>query len=426
MNEPNENSMDGPNQHTSLPLSLSGALPLAKKKLFKERQLDVLSKDQIAVLQPSLADPIEPRKSGLSINHVIGCPIDCAYCIRHKLGNYEMKEPHMLMSDKEVVQRLLHHPFFVKDITPLQIFNKATDGFLPAVKPSLFNTLDLLDREGVTNDVLLITRYKITGEDCDFLNSLKNLRTTLLVTYSGIENKDIEPISNAIPIHSLRTAYDKADRYRVVLYWRPIVLGLNDSDQQVDFALKDLSASAHATVFTGLFYKNEIRQFFLDNNLPDLASDAARRKIFPEQLEDRIISRSIGSAADGKLFRKTSCAVSYVHGRPDYNGHYGIINSAAREICDICPKAQINICASNHRTPSESEIRRVASLIGHEKLQFKIDPGKAVIVEHMDTESVRYFLQHYFQFQFHDENYPHKPKQHGRADIGWKNEGQKP
>jgi hypothetical protein len=47
------------------------------------------------------------------------------------------------------------------------------------------------------------------------------------------------------------------------------------------------------------------------------------------------------------LFRKTSCAVSYAHGLPDYNGHYGI-----RELCDICPLSQLELCAGAHRVPT--------------------------------------------------------------------------
>ncbi|MFD1045277.1 hypothetical protein ACFQ1S_06610, partial [Kibdelosporangium lantanae] len=29
---------------------------------------------------------VEYRKSGLSLNHIQGCPLDCAYCVRHTYG----------------------------------------------------------------------------------------------------------------------------------------------------------------------------------------------------------------------------------------------------------------------------------------------------------------------------------------------------
>ena len=34
-------------------------------------------------LPQTLREVIEYRKSGLSLNHVVGCPLDCGYCVRH-------------------------------------------------------------------------------------------------------------------------------------------------------------------------------------------------------------------------------------------------------------------------------------------------------------------------------------------------------
>lgn len=38
---------------------------------------------------------VDYRKSGLSLNHVVGCPLDCGYCVRHLFDNYDMKKPHL-------------------------------------------------------------------------------------------------------------------------------------------------------------------------------------------------------------------------------------------------------------------------------------------------------------------------------------------
>lgn len=94
----------------------------------------ILSDDQKRFLNPSLNSIIAYRKSGLSLNHIIGCSLDCAYCVRHFFDNYEMKEPHLLCSDEEAVRQLVNHAFFIPDVTPIQIFNRATDPFLPTVK----------------------------------------------------------------------------------------------------------------------------------------------------------------------------------------------------------------------------------------------------------------------------------------------------
>jgi DNA repair photolyase len=370
-----------------------------------------LSRESIDRLVPNLRDPVSYRKSGLSLNHIIGCPLDCAYCIRHKDHNYEMKQPRSVLSDEEAVNYLVSHKFFQANITPIQLFNKATDAFLPNVKSHLFRTLKLLDKRGLSNHVLVITRYKITAEDCDALNEIQNLRLSILITYSGIDDARIEPIDNAIPINSLKTAHRYAKAYRVILYWRPIVPGLNDSDEKIRFAL-DTSAHAHAMVFTGLFYNEAIRRYFAEAGLPNLYDESARRKILPQELEARILKMAIGSPAEGRLFRKTSCGVAFAQATHDYNGHYGI-----QEICDICPQMQVGRCARAFRIPNRDEVMRVAERIGVQSAPFTITE-RAIEIEGLEEEP-RYYLQHTLDFQVHDVRYPHHYGRHGRAEIGW-------
>src|SRR5947208_1087204 len=88
----------------------------------------------IVTLPPRARQVVEYRKSGLSLNHVQGCPIDCAYCIRHTYGLWDAREPRALMSDTDAVEQLVGHPYFRPHTTPLQIFNRATDPFLARVK----------------------------------------------------------------------------------------------------------------------------------------------------------------------------------------------------------------------------------------------------------------------------------------------------
>ena len=190
------------------------------------------------------------RKSGLSLNHIQGCPLDCAYCIRHTYGVWEMTQPRALMPDDEAVRQLVEHPYFQAHHTPVQIFNRATDPFLPRVKGHLFNVVEDLDARGLTNHVLVITRYRVDPEDCDRLNRLANIRVTILVTYSGISDKRIEPVKSEIAEKSLKTLYAHADRYRVILYWRPLVPGLNDTPEHMAKAV-ELSHHAHGDRFHG-------------------------------------------------------------------------------------------------------------------------------------------------------------------------------
>ena len=373
---------------------------------------------QRAGVDPSLLEMVEYRKSGLSLNWIVGCPLDCGYCVRHLFGNFEMKVPRALAGDREAFEVLVGHRFFVPHVTPVQLLNRATDPMLATVKPHTFAMLRLLDGAGLRNHVLVITRWRVEEADCAELNQLRNLRVTLLVTHSGIEDPRIEPVDSAIAAASLRTAFSHARRYRVVLYWRPIVAGLNDSDAHLA-AATELRAYAHATVFTGLFYREEIRAYYREHGLPEPYQGTARRKILPEQLEHRILAAagttagttaSSGGGGVSPLFRKTSCAVAYAHARPDYNGHVGV-----GELCDICPAEQYTRCTRARTRPTAGVVAAMAAGLGGRLVG--ID-ARAVTVAGLD-EQYRYLLQHTLGYQVHDLDRPHHHSRHGRADLGW-------
>jgi DNA repair photolyase len=388
-----------PNQHRRKSTYVSTTVPL-------------LTPTQLARLPERAREVIEYRKSGLSLNHIQGCPLDCAYCIRHTYGLWDQRQPRALVSDAEAVTQLVSHRYFQAHVTPLQLFNRATDPFLPAVRPHTFAVLEDLDQRGLRNHVLVITRHRMKSDDAERLNRLTNLKVTLLFTYSGIEDARIEPYPSSVAAVSLKLmSAVRPRRYRTVLYWRPLVLGLNDHDEHLDRAY-ELSQHADATVFTGLFYRDQIAAYYRANGLPEPYDETARRKIVPETLEQRVLAAFRDSAS---LFRKTSCAVSYAHGLPDYSGHVGI-----RELCDICPLVQIDLCRQAHRVPSEQQMHEIARALPEARDLEVVDiTERAAVVSGLRDEQPRYYLQHALGFQVHDVRHPHIVKRHGRAAIGW-------
>lgn len=230
---------------------------------------------------------------------------------------------------------------------------------------------------------------------------------TVLVTWSGIEDSRIEPVDCAIAEESLRVLAGHRGQIRSILYWRPIVAGLNDGSDCIAKA-KELAALADATVFTGLFYRKEIRDFFTAIGVPEFYADVARRKILPKEVEAKIIAAFAGVP----IFRKTSCGIAYAHRLPDYNGHYGI-----REICDICPAAQLEICKSAHRVPEAAKVYALAQEAGIDVDQITWNDRRIEVGG--SREQQRYFMQHALNFQVHDRKQPHHTGRHGKADIGW-------
>ncbi|MGH3678888.1 MAG: hypothetical protein ACRDT2_00955 [Natronosporangium sp.] len=376
------------------------------------RTLPMLSKQARDGLDPYMALVVGYRKSGLSLNHIIGCPLDCGYCVRHFWGNFEVKTPHLLCTTEQAIEQLLAHHAFQPHLTPLQLFNKATDPFLPGVKPHLVQVLRALDRRSYTNHVLIITRFRVTGTDMAALEALQHLRVTLLFTYSGITDPRVEPIARSrITVTSLRTAATYKRRTGVALYWRPIVPGWNDAPETMA-AVLDAGRHADAIVFTGYYHKPEnadyLRQAGVDMPYGDGAY--ARRKIMSGELDAKVVDAWRASGISTPLFRKTSCGVAYAHHTPDYNGHWRV-----RELCDICPQHQQNRCATDHRTPTRLDLDRVLAQFGYES-PYLIEDGH--VWTHGLGEQRRYALQHTLRYQIWELDQPHYLHAHGRSLHG--------
>lgn len=373
-----------------------------------DKNVAIINATQLPLVNPSLRDPVEYRKSGLSLNHIVGCPLDCSYCVRHLFGNFDQRKPQALMPDEEAFQRFVSHRFFQPHITPIQLFNRATDPMLPEVKGHTHNLLHLLDQAGLTNNVLVITRWRVTSEDCERFNALNNIKLTILVTYSGIDDPRVEPIKSSIAANSLRTLFKHAQRYRTLLYWRPIVPGLNDSEQHITRAAQ-LSKYAHATVFSGLFYRREIAEYYRSQGIPEPYTSTARRKLLPLEEEQQLLRLYQSHASGTPIFRKTSCGVAYAHQQPDYNGHFGIT-----ELCGTCPSAQYSTCEAVWKKPDETLLNSLCQQLG--VVGEPVITDRAIIVRGLD-EQRRYFMQHTLGYQVHDADKLHQYDRHGRAEA---------
>ncbi len=358
-------------------------------------------------LPTPLREVVDYRKSGLSLNHVVGCPLDCAYCVRHMFNSYDLKRPVVVVPDDAAVNQLVGHWAFRPGITPIQIFNRATDPFLPGVKDHLFASVEALDRLELTNHLLIITRWKVEPADVARLELLRYLKVTVLVTWSGIADDRIEPVDSRIAETSLEVLAASARRTRKVLYWRPLISGVNDTDAHFE-KVRALASHADAIAFTGLFMRTQMREHFKQIGADDPYEATARRKILPAHVEQRVIAATKGLP----VFRKTSCAIAYAHSLADYNGHFGI-----SEICDICPTKQQDRCAATHVRPGPQQVRALAEVAGLDATTIDIDDHRIEVSG--SSEQQRYFLQHVLNYQVHDRAHPHHVNRHGRAEIGW-------
>ena len=312
------------------------------------RTLQLMPADRQAGLDPYMAQIVGYRKSGLSLNHIIGCPLDCGYCVRHFWGNFDVKTPQLLVPTDQAISLLTGHPAFRPHVTPVQLFNKATDPFLPGRQTapvrgpaSPGRARPNQPRPGDHPVQGHRGRHGRPGTAPDTCGSPCCSPTPASPTRGS------SPIAKStITLTSLATACQAGNRTEVILYWRPIVPGWNDEPATMAHVL-DAGRDADAIVFTGYYHK--------ERTPPTCATSASRcptptvttaARSCPPTSTPRSSPRGAPRAPPSRCSARPPAASATPTGVPDYNGHWGV-----RELCDICPPTQQRPAAATPTSP---------------------------------------------------------------------------
>lgn len=283
---------------------------------------------------------VEHTTSWLSINPIIGCSLECAYCFRHKWGAPD--KPIVNSNVAESVDRLISHPEFKANITPITVNISSTDAMLPTVKATTFECMSRLDGAGYSNVFGITTKCGISEKDISFLTSLQNLRVVVLVTYSAMPRK-VEPYPARPRINGLRLLAEAG--LPRILYYRPIVPGWNTDSASIRKVLSIGRDYAQAMSMGGLRISPEIRANIERKGLqiPN-GHDEFHEKLLPSVIQRRIngIYENLGSNVP--LYKHTSCAVSYAFDLPNYNN---LFEKPLKNCTRTCPVAQQRRCGTD-------------------------------------------------------------------------------
>jgi len=134
--------------------------------------------------------------------------------------------------------------------------------------------------------------------------------------------------------------------------YRPIVYGVNDSQETVDWVLDRAAEHGMAVGYSGLQGKPSLVQSWQAQGLPLRPYPGYRfghKKMISAEVEERI--RSSAEKRGAPVFRKTSCLVSYTHGLArDYNAHYyrpGEVGCAGCPMRERCHEYKKNLGSVN-------------------------------------------------------------------------------
>ncbi|MER5780178.1 Ldh family oxidoreductase [Streptomyces mobaraensis] len=343
---------------------------------------------------------ISQMKGGMSCDFGVGCPLMCAYCYRREgdtvdgyLGSWE---PTGFLGAEEVVQRLLAHPWFTPHVTPLGLHMSTSEAFLPKLWSRTWTALKLLDDLGLTNRVSCITKYGLSDEQIEQLESLVNIDLDINICYAAMPTA-IEPPNRQRRLDFLRRAL-ASDRLNVLAYYRPIAEGINTTDahmRDVWTTFKD--TDARTVVLGGLKFGDDHVHSFMSYGLPlPSGSFTPGKKLLSAATEQRIMAMFEEVYADvpaerrPAVVKRSSCGRSVERGShlADYNGHYDLPATNCRL---RCPAAQHQLCATA-TMPEEGTVRQLLARIGRPDARFDITASTVVV--HADlSQFERTFLR---------------------------------
>lgn len=285
----------------------------------------------------------EYLKSYYSINSFIGCAVNCAYCFLAPIQIVPM-HPIMVIEEKELIKSMMADPLFRANETVLSLNNR-TDPFISEnVKASTFRLLDIMEQQGLHNIVTITSKGLLNEEDAKKLDTYRNLRIVIIVTYNGLP-LNIQPVCASIQEQTMRNV-SKCKNVRVLHQFRPIIPGINDSEAVIRKVLGFARNYCYATIYQGIRVNP-----FIAQRLQERAY--IYKGVFDEHKQkslqtDQIFETLTVEYPSYQIFDHTSCCLSFLFSKPDYNMHF------SKNVCRISC-GNYSRCHSKHATPQWTE-----------------------------------------------------------------------
>lgn len=358
-------------------------------------------------MRPSIGEEytLEYLKSFISLNTVIGCPVGCVYCFLSPMG-WVPSQPQKAIEADKLIENLRLSRYFLPHKTPLSINNR-TDTFLNKdTRQGTFSVLERLDKAEYKNPVLITSKLRITPEDIDRLNQFKNVNIFILITYSEMPY-EMEPTR---PCNQL-TSFENLQKgnVNIIHLWRPLIQGYNTDSQRLEAVLRNVVGKAHCSIVGGLRMNEFILGEFAKKDLsyPYDKLSPVNKYLPPDhtavikELRDEI-------TPDYKLFRHTSCVISWKLGIADYNAHWTVPSNCMFG----CPN--VDRCTAK-QPPKDSEIIPLLNYL-EINAPFSVQSDQ-VWIDGKITQEERSFLRHSLAFKVLAKETVMSPSEHILAET---------
>ncbi len=307
---------------------------------------------------------IEMHSSWLAINSIVGCPNGCKYCLLQATNDNNCF-PRELATPEEVIKKLLSYKYYDKAI-PLCLFPN-TDIFVnPKNIKYLLELLNELDKNNIMNDLIIITKCKITDDVIDRVKLLKakGQNVVFYISYSGL-GKDMEPrISEQVLKGNFKKLYENG--IDVIHYFRPF-LPQNADSKKITEILDYVNKYTDVSVTTGLaLIETFINKIDCWDEIKENKEACLKANcVWPENAWNYFNN---DYSHPQQVFQTNTCGLNTKLKRPStqYYGTEECLNY------NHCSEEQRNRCRLAHQKINEEIIKNKCSLL-LEKLGFDLN-----------------------------------------------------
>lgn len=319
-------------------------------------------------------------KSSISISSYDGCTIGCKYCILSSLDNRNTVKK--IIDEETLVEQLLKFRLYTKEI-PITV-NNQTDPFLNnKVYDSTIKILLSLQNYNVKNPIVIITKGYLSQDQIIELSKI-NLNLIVLYTFSGLSEK-LENRDEQSQIETMEKL-SKLKNIKLINYFRPVIEGVNTDEETIKKVVSIVTKYCKASIVSGIRINTYLNKKLDDMGIKIIDKYDPDHKVLLPKTYEKILDIFKKENKDYPVFKKTSCGISYILDRPDYNGHSARIHYCNPECISyqMCiGNSKIGFCNSScpnykkcekesKKVITEERFKEILKNIGLENSKFEI------------------------------------------------------
>lgn len=354
---------------------------------------------------------VAQHESWISLDPVQGCPASCVYCYLEPRGLTRRVPGAPSEAPDDVYRELAKSRYFEKSLIeetptgrvfPIAIGNY-TDMCLTPKNRHILLSLLRKHREYVPEVPICIVTKAVL--DKVFLEEVSQIGVTVIffVSLSFLPTnleKGTPPMEARLKNFEQIASFPNLN---AIHFWRPVTsISIPNSATAIRQINLLKSAGAKVSIITGLKFGDNLAKIFRSDDQhafhaffqDHIVQDHLKNEIFEPSVQEAILS----AARDQyyPVYLHTSCAVSYLLAKPDYNATFRKPHLEARCLSSTCPSTQRALCSTfkaKFAFPSSTVLRKIALYLDIPSSAVVYSEKRDIIlVDHVLTQEEQTYL----------------------------------